>query len=362
MEMEACPECGVPRFITAEHHWLDSGTIVQASNEKARPFFIESANLDPIFNGVEQIIGAPIRPIVIVTKRRAIRGYIDNILDRETREGLKRREIDWQPVNDRLRSIARLAGMGRYEVVEYRSEGDEADFITETVSDPPSIPYACGTMAAAFEVLFGRELGVTYRLLSPQSLEITCYPEEHPRQFKGRMNMPSYNRRDGGLELERCANCGGPAVLHDYRWFLDKGIIVNRYSGRRMAILGPETNAVVEELEKEYGETVHRAVVEAQRRFVRTGFYSLEDLGDEDNMRMQLALRGLGELKEMTMGQRGLRMRLDNAGLHLIMVGLVQGLFETAFGTASSAQWELSPEGTLEVEVTPRNVQQTVNF
>ena len=362
MDTETCPECGVPRFITTEHSWLDSGTIVQSGNGKVRPFFIESANLDPLFNGVEQIIGAPIRPIVIITKRRAIRGYIDNILDDETQDMLKRREIDWQPVNDKLRLVARLAGMGRYEVAEFRYEGDGADFITETISDPPSIPYACGTMAAAFEALFGRELDVTYRVLSPQLLEMTCYPKNHPRQFKGKMNMPSYNHRDGGLDLERCATCGGPAVLSDYRWYLDKGIIVNRYTGRRMAILGPEANAIVEELEKEHGEMVHRAVVEAQRRFVRTGFYSMEDMGDEDDMRKQLALRGLGELKEMKMGQRGFRLRLNNAGLHLIMVGLAQGLFETAFGTESTAQWELSAEGDLEVEVTPRNAQETVNF
>jgi hypothetical protein len=362
LDKRTCPECGVPMFITEQHSWVDSGAIVQSSNETVRPFFIECANLDPLFNGVEQLIGAPIRPIVIVTKRRAIRAYIDNILDADTQEKLGRREIDWRPSNDRLRMVARLAGMGRYEVVDHRCEGGVEDFVTETVSDPPSIPFACGTMAAAFEALFGRELGVTYRLLSQELLEITCYPKEHPKKYKGKMNMPAYDHRKGGLDLERCSACGGPAILSDYRWLLEKGVIVNRLTGRRMAILGSEANAIVEELEREYGEVVHRALVEAQRRFVRTGFYSMEDVGDEDNMRNQLALRGLGELKEMKIGHSGFRLSLDNAGLPLIIVGLIQGLFETTFGTESYAEWQLSPTGDLEAEVTPRTAQETVNF
>lgn len=88
----------------------------------------------------------------------------------------------------------------------------------------------------------------------------------------------------------------------------------------------------------------------------------MEDVGNEENLRKQLALRGLGELKEMKIGQRGFRLSLDNAGLPLIIVGLIQGLFETTFGTESYAEWELSSAGDLAVEVTPRSAQETVNF
>ncbi len=149
---------------------------------------------------------------------------------------------------------------------------------------------------------------------------------------------------------------GVPAALAGYKWYPDRGVVKNTHTGKRMAILGSETDAIFAELEREFGEIIPRAVVEAQRRFVKTGFYSIEEVGDEGDIRTQLALRGLGNLREIKMGKRGVRMRLDNAGLHLMVVGLVQGLFEMAFGIESSVDWELSPDGDLEVEVIPKGV------
>lgn len=41
---------------------------------------------------------------------------------------------------------------------------------------------------------------------------------------------------------------------------------------------------------------------------------------------------------------------------HLMTIGMVQGLFETAFDVESFVDWELSEEGDLTVEVTPRSI------
>lgn len=40
--------------------------------------------------------------------------------------------------------------------------------------------------------------------------------------------------------------------------------------------------------------------------------------------------------------------------LHLIVVGLVQGLYELAFDIESKVDWELSEAGDLKIEVTPK--------
>jgi len=358
MALDTCAECGVPRYITSDHRWLSSGAIVQASAEKTRPYFLECENLDPLFKGIEGIIGEPIEPIVIAIKRMNVKTYIGGTLPDETKEMLWRREIDWRPINDTLRLVARLAGYGRYELIDYQSVGADDDFITESISDPLSIPYACGTMAAAFEILFARELGVIYRKASPDLIEIICFPEGHPEEHKGRFQMDTCMHREGGVELKKCASCGGPAALKSYKWYPDRGVVKNIHTGKRMAILGSETDAIFAELEREFGKIIPRAVVEAQRRFVKTGFCSIEEVGDEGGIRTQLALRGLGDLREIKMGKRGVRMRLDNAGLHLMVVGLVQGLFEMAFGIESSVDWELSPDGDLEVEVIPKGVKE----
>jgi len=356
LAIDTCPECKVPRYVTSDHRWLSSGAIVQASAEKTRPYFLECENLDPLFSGIEGIIGATIEPIVIDTKRRNVKTYIEGALPEETIEMLRAREIDWMPINDVLRMSARLLGYGRYEVRDYQCVGAGDDFITETISDPLSVPYACGTMAAAFEILYAREMGVIYKEVSPDTIEMICFPESHPEEYKGRFLTDAYQHREGHADLARCATCGGPAALAGYKWYPDRGVIKNTYTGKRMAILGSETDAIFGELEREFGEAIPRAVVEAQKRFVKTGFYSIEEVGDEGDIRSQLALRGLGDLREIKMGNRGVHMCLDNAGLHLMVVGLAQGLFEMAFGIESSVDWELNDEGDLEVEVKPRGI------
>jgi hypothetical protein len=356
LAIDTCLECRVPKYITGDHRWLNSGAIIQASAEKTRPYFLECENLDPLFAGIEGIIGEPIEPIVIAIKRMNVKTYIEGVIPAETKEMLRKREIDWRPINDSLRLVARLTGYGRYEVLDCQCVGAGDDYITESISDPLSIPYACGTMAAAFEILFARELGVIYKKISPELVEMTCFPEGHPDEYKGRFQMDTYRHREGGAELEKCATCAGPAALAGYKWYPDRGIVKNTYTGKRMAILGPETEAIFGELEREFGKIIPRAVVEAQRRFVKTGFYSIEEVGDEGDIRTQLALRGLGDLREIKMGKRGVRMHLAGAGLHLMVVGLAQGLFEMAFGIESSVDWELTAEGDLEVEVIPKGV------
>ncbi len=207
MAIDTCAECGTPRYITSDHRWLSSGAIVQSSAGRTRPYFLECENLDPLFSGIEVIIGDPIEPIIIAIKRMNVKTYIEGVLPPETAEMLRWREIDWRPINDTLRLVARLTGYGRYEVMEYQCVGADDDFITESITDPLSVPYACGTMAAAFEILFARELGVLYRKVLPELIEITCFPEKHPDEFRGRFRVDTYRHREGGVELERCAAC-----------------------------------------------------------------------------------------------------------------------------------------------------------
>jgi hypothetical protein len=122
-----------------------------------------------------------------------------------------------------------------------------------------------------------------------------------------------------------------------------------------MAILGDaELDPVFQELEAELGDTIPRVVVESQRRFTKSGHFTSEDLMDEQGFRTLLALRGLGNLKELEMKRKGMRLRLENAALPLIVIGQAQGFFEMGFDTESTADWQLSDDRILELEVKPR--------
>ncbi len=202
--------------------------------------------------------------------------------------------------------------------------------------------------------MLGGEHEVVYEEVSPDCYEFTTTWTEYPEELMERFTMARYEHRDGDMELESCATCGMPKAFSAYQWGLENGLIINRHTGRRMALVGPESlEQVFQELEKELGETIPDVVVEAQRRFTKTGFYSISQVSDEGDFRTQLALRGLGNLREMKMGPEGLLLRIDNATAYLMTAGMVQGLFEMAFDVESKVEWALSEDGNLEMEVNP---------
>ena len=119
-------------------------------------------------------------------------------------------------------------------------------------------------------------------------------------------------------------------------------------------MLGPIVmDPLFEELESELGEGVPGVVVEAQRRFVRGGMYAVSEVGNESQVHEFFALRGLGYIRELRMGRKGVRFSLDNALMHLMVVGQTQGMYEHAFGKESRVEWEFTKDGTLVIQVTP---------
>ncbi len=350
-----CPECGVPEYITEEHRWLNNGDLVQARDQRHRLVFIESENLDPLFRNMEQIIGLPIDHMIVAAVRRAVFAYVSAFIPQELKEQIKRRELPYTIVTDVVRNVGKLMGYGNYEFVGCRYEQDEDDYCIDRITDPFSLPFACASQAATLEAVTDRHHGVTYEQISPNAYNLTSFPSPHPEELKKRMQIDYYQHKEGDLELERCAACGGPKALASYKWDAQRGIILHRINGRRMVIMGPQMlDPIFKELEDELGDTIPRVVVEAQRRFARTGFYSIQDASDELDFRTQLALRGLGNLKELNMRRKGMEMRLDNAVLPLMIVGMMQGVFEAAFDNDSDVDWELSREGNLRIEVIPR--------
>jgi len=358
---ETCPECKVPRLITGEHLWLNSGVMVQKANPAARLAFMESVNLDPLYHGIGEIIGMPINRMVIDIARRATATYLKGLLPQAVKEMILDKEMDVQVYIDALLATARIFGSGKYEFVDVRFEGDKDDYGIIRITEPYSLLLSVGVHAGSCEALTDNPNDVTYKEVSPGVYESKAYWSERSEELGERLQFRQYHHREGDIELERCATCGGPAALSGFKWYLDRGIIANTWTNRRMALLGPAMlDPIFRELEYELGETIPRVVVEAQRRFVKTGFYSIGDVSDAGDFRTQLALRGLGSLREMKMGAKGLSMRIDNAAMHLMTVGLAQGLFEMAFDVDSHVEWGLSEEGDLEVQVTPQVIMETV--
>jgi len=79
----------------------------------------------------------------------------------------------------------------------------------------------------------------------------------------------------------------------------------------------------------------------------------MDDYADTEEFKAGLAMRGLGNIKELRIKRTGLNMTVDNAVLPLMLVGMMQGIFDAALDVNSLVEWELSEEGNLKIEVKP---------
>ena len=61
----------------------------------------------------------------------------------------------------------------------------------------------------------------------------------------------------------------------------------------------------------------------------------------------------IGNLREFEMNRKELTMRLEDPCMRVIMIGMMQGIFEMAFDIESNVEWNLSDDGDLKVEIKP---------
>ena len=71
---DVCQTCGVPLGISSG---LSSGVISLSTSPLARMVFYESDLIDNLFHGIEEIIGISIRHLVVESRRRDTRKFIE---------------------------------------------------------------------------------------------------------------------------------------------------------------------------------------------------------------------------------------------------------------------------------------------
>jgi hypothetical protein len=315
--------------------------------------FIERETLVETFKGIEEIIGIPIEHIIIESQRRSTFDSVDHMLP-----AVVKAIVRWAGTRLIARDIAdlgKLNGMGDIKLVSLRRKKGKADYLTLLIREPYSLPHFCGNFAGAMEAVDRREVAVNYKEISREEYEVTANISSHPLELQERLQRKTYSYKEGRIPLEECPVCKGPMVLSQYIWHFDRGVIEGRTSRRRMVMIGPASQeAIIEELEKELGDSIPQTVVEAQRRFARTGFYSMDEISSTQDFCLHLAKRGMGNLKEIEWDESRLFVRLENPCLHPVIAGFIQGLFELASGSEAEMEWELAEDGDLMVKVTSK--------
>lgn len=352
-EMKLCKECGVPRLVGKGQVWRDNGTIIEKKDPDHRMLLVESDNLEALFQGIEEIIGMSIEKIVIESKRRVTKEYLEKMIPAFARKLI----YLFKPslIAQRMADIGKAYGYGDIELVEIKRHFGKEDYLVMTIERPYSILFFRGDNVGGMEAASSRECQVETEEIGEDKYRLLITVGTHPPELQERLQRKRHEAKPGDIALERCSACGVPSDIAAYRWDLEKGVITTPRMGRRMAMFGPiGLETIFDDLEAELGETIPNSIIEAQRRYVR------DNMGEEwlkgyETFRRMCALRGLGNITGFEADDRHITVTIQNHCVAYLMVGIVQGLFEIATGKEKTVcSWSVADDGDLTIDVSLR--------
>lgn len=371
-EIPVCSQCRIPLMISRELRWESNGVITLARSPENRMVLYESRVIDNLFRGIEELIGMPIEHIVIESRRREVRRYIERRfppliggmfrvlkghmagkgpLSRAVRVPV--REVA-KRVTMRIMEIGTVYGYGRSVLGEGWEGEDPFPWRTNVVSRPYSIPFWVADALGSAEAVEGDDLWARYEQVGDEVYRVIAYPSEHPLELKERLHRKRVRAfKPGDISYERCPSCGLPAELARYRWDTGEGTITDSETGWRMAIFGPAAlEAVLADLESELGEEIPEVIVEAQRRYVKERTSEMNWRRGGTTFNRLTALRGMGNLTFFEADEKHLSLTIENSCLPHLMVGMAQALYEIALNLEKSTyEWEQSDDGDLHIVV-----------
>jgi hypothetical protein len=369
-----CDECGIPLAISEELDWGNNGVITPIGSPRGRMVFYESAIIDNLFQGIEELIRAPIEHIIIESRRREAKKFMEKQFPLETRkaiwetlrridegDGISDEEI-MQLYNNRdnlsagaLRSFS-VHGHGKPDYGDAWTPDMRHPWRSCYVHNPYSLPFWAAENLASVEVIDGIDEWIEYEKVGEATYKATVYPSHHPVRLKDRLKSKHYEYKPGDLELERCSSCGLPLKIARYVWDAGRGTIVDPDNGRRMAAYSPfPLEAVLDDLEVELGDEIPEVAIEAQRRFVKSRT-SMDNWRRSDTAFTYFsALRGLGNLTRFEVDEHKLELTLQNSCLPLITIGTVKAIYELALGhDKTSHEWSRADDGDLNITIKAR--------
>lgn len=372
--LELCPACGVPLIVGNNLYWEGNGVITVKASPRNRFVFFESETIDQVLKGIEEMIGMPIEHIVLESRSREARRYIERSFPPELREPIrdyvreksggahippqKEGEIlaFCRGVTQSVIDIGRAYGYGDQRLDDTWEGGAAFPWRTQVIRDPHSALNFIGDQLGSVEAIEGAHMQVRYEETDAGTFRVELFPGEHPVELRERLRRRRYEFKPGGIDYERCELCEVPLDVSRRRWDVERGTITDPETGRRMAIFGPlGMDAVFEDLEAELGVAIEEEVIEAQRLYVRSAWGRDRWNLDRHAFRSMLALRGLGNLTGFDADADHASVRIENSCLHLQMVGLTQALVELVYGLDGSAvAWDVAEDGDLTITVSRR--------
>jgi len=349
-KIKKCRQCGVPLRVSRDLTWHGNGTITQARDPGNRMVFFETDFLDELFTDLGEHTGRPIEDMVIESKRRSTRKYMEKQIAPIVRKALHR----YRPraLTERIIAMGGYYGYGSISGIELRSENDDLDYQVISIRHPYSLPLFCGDAVGSKEAMDGRDFSVSWEEAGDHEYRVTFRVGEHPVQIREGAHRRGVRPKAGDIEHKRCASCGVPLGVARCRWDLDIGVIMDPGTSRRMAIYSPGSiETVLNDLQAEMGD-IADLIIDEQRRFVRKTIGRDDAMLRRPSYRRMAALRGLGNVTSIEADEKHCTVIMENPCLTLFVVGIIQAFFE--MGTEHDEVergWEILPDGDLVVEL-----------
>jgi hypothetical protein len=352
--------------------WENNGVISLAASPRNRMVFFESEAIDETFRGIEELIGMSIEHIVIESRCRETKRYIERAFPPEVRKiidskdsSLEDRIAKMSPeeketffatmkvITQSIIDIARNYGYGDQRPGELWESGADYPWRVQQVRDPYSILFIAGDNLGSMEAFEGIDMQVRYEQIGEDDYRTEVFPGVHSLELAERLKRKRYEFKPGEITYELCPECGIPLAVASRSWNLDRGIIMDQDTGRRMAIFGPfSVDAICDDLEAELGEAIPETVVEATRRYIRKAWGVEQWNRDGLSFQQMMAVRGLGNIVQFEGDRDHLDLVIENSCLHLPIIGTIQALVEMAYRSErSEVEWELSDDGDMNLTV-----------
>ena len=371
-ELELCPACGVPLIVSRNLYWENNGVIAVKASPGGRFVFFESDTIDQMLKGIEELIGLPIEHVVLESRSREARRYIDRSLPPELRkpfQDLVEKESsgsDIPPetkenllalcmgVTQAVVDIGRAYGYGDQRLSDTWESSSALPWRIPVIRNPHSLLNFIGDQLGSVEAIEERDMQVRYEETEADTYRIEIYPGAHPVELKERLKRRRYEFKPGELQYERCTECEIPLEVAKRKWDVKEGTITDIDTGRRMAIFGPSAaDAIFDDLEAELGESIPEMVIEAQRRYIRSAWGAERWNMSGAAFRQMMAVRGLGSIVHFNGDRDHLSLTIENSCFHLPIIGTIQALVELAYRAENSnVEWELAGDGDLSLTVT----------
>ncbi len=326
-KVKLCPECGVPRRISKENRWQDNGAILTFDRDKVRErsAFYEVAGLNEFFRNVEALIGESMFRIIVEARRKDVLGFLEKYLS--GMRGVLARSLGGRIVYHNVATVGATFGLGHFEVREVK----RGEYFTVYCRNVYSVPLLAGDLMATFNAVERLPAAIDIKEVEG-GLVCTVSRGERDETISSRLEPVYVAPKPGSIRFERCTRCDTPLYMKDVVYDYGEGIITDKHTGRRMTFLSTSNmEAIFREFEQELGEEIMPVILEAQRDYAKKTLRG-DELASQSDVRDFFAIRGLGELVGYDLKDNRLEVRMENAYPHLMVVGMLHGMFEIVTG------------------------------